>query len=298
MGAGTTSSVKSLGWLEKTLRKVTQRYRRYRDTVPELTRTWRQARKKEKALHEAIESKQARLGRRKDALGTQQARLVAEQAKEKPDHRVLQGVEQNVKNLLKEIEKLRKEIDVCRAQAKEQRQKVLLVRKRVRRAVTRKRYWGKRARFFLVKVKHRKDLIRQRREKKNPTFEPWMANGCDYANCNQATRDATARMVVTYGLTTTSMARTYIPAGGSSTSHHLAASVDGDVARAVDAAGPWDTMVAAQRAEYKRFRNDADKLELFGPDNALNLKYGQPLYLAEGSALENLHDTHVHSAQN
>jgi lysozyme len=36
--------------------------------------------------------------------------------------------------------------------------------------------------------------------------------------------------------------------------------------------------------------------ELFGPDNAANVKNGQRITLAEGTPLENLHDTHVHVA--
>jgi hypothetical protein len=36
--------------------------------------------------------------------------------------------------------------------------------------------------------------------------------------------------------------------------------------------------------------------ELFGPDNFTNVKNGSHLSLAEGTALENQHDNHVHGA--
>jgi hypothetical protein len=36
--------------------------------------------------------------------------------------------------------------------------------------------------------------------------------------------------------------------------------------------------------------------ELFGPSNVWNVKNGRVISLAEGTALENLHDNHVHGA--
>jgi hypothetical protein len=52
-------------------------------------------------------------------------------------------------------------------------------------------------------------------------------------------------------------------------------------------------MVGFQRREA---RNAGRFLELFGPDNAANVKNGAPYALAEGTALESNHDTHVHGA--
>jgi hypothetical protein len=161
-------------------------------------------------------------------------------------------------------------------------------RDRIRGTITRKRYWRKRLRFTVVKLANARKLYRQR-QKKNPNFESWMANGCDWQNTNQATRRFVARMVVRHGLTTTSMNRTYVPAGGSTTSYHL-------VGKAGDVAGSWEAMNEAQKDEYQRSHGKAECLELFGPDNSANLKNGVTLGMAEGSALENLHDSHVHGA--
>lgn len=161
-------------------------------------------------------------------------------------------------------------------------------RERIRGAVTRKRYWRKRIRFTIVKLTKARKLYKQR-QKRNPNFEPWMANGCDWQNTNDATRRFVARMVVRHGLTTTSMNRTYVPPGGSTTSYHLSG-------KAGDVAGSWEAMIEGQKDEYRRSHGKGECLELFGPDNAANLKNGVTLGLAEGSALEQLHDSHVHGA--
>lgn len=177
-----------------------------------------------------------------------------------------------------------------KARIKRNRKNLDKVNGEIKRAVTKKRYWKKRTRFLIVKLIKWRKWRKARQNRLNPKFESWMANGCDWQNCNEATRRAAARMVVTYGLTITSMNRTYVPPGGSTTSYHLSG-------KAVDAAGAWETMIDAQVAEYKRFDGDTSKLELFGPDNNHNLKNGQPMTLPEGDPLETLHDTHVHSAQ-
>jgi hypothetical protein len=53
-----------------------------------------------------------------------------------------------------------------------------------------------------------------------------------------------------------------------------------------------------QQAEYERNKGNSNCLELFGPINNLWLKYGATIAGAEGTPLENLHDTHVHGAFN
>lgn len=52
-------------------------------------------------------------------------------------------------------------------------------------------------------------------------------------------------------------------------------------------------MVDAQRFLIARFGCGAF-LELFGPDNVANCDEGRRITMAEGSALETLHDTHIH----
>jgi hypothetical protein len=64
--------------------------------------------------------------------------------------------------------------------------------------------------------------------------------------------------------------------------------------RAVDMAGTRDHMVEFQRQCYA---NPARYREVFGPANRLCVKNGVRIRLAEGSGLENQHDSHVHVAR-
>jgi hypothetical protein len=54
-----------------------------------------------------------------------------------------------------------------------------------------------------------------------------------------------------------------------------------------------DRMVRFQVAEARGPHHHA---ELFGPSNAWTVRNGRIISLAEGTALENLHDSHVHGA--
>lgn len=66
--------------------------------------------------------------------------------------------------------------------------------------------------------------------------------------------------------------------------------------RAVDlASGSSRQMVRAQQAILKEI-GAASILELFGPDNAAWVKNGAQIAGAEGSALEQQHDNHIHLA--
>jgi hypothetical protein len=120
-----------------------------------------------------------------------------------------------------------------------------------------------------------------------PTFQPYMANGYNWVQCNTGIRNACARWVVLDGNYTTSLFRDFVPPGGSTTSYHLQGKA-GDC-------GPSRT---TQVREYNRNLGNPNCLELFGPDNTLWIKYGADTGGAEGTALENLHDTHNHQAYN
>lgn len=150
-----------------------------------------------------------------------------------------------------------------------------------KRSLAKQRFWLKKKTIYRRKLKAAK-------AKKHPVYESWMANGYD-DNVVQGVKDFIARGVVRYGLTTTSMRRTYVPPGGSPTSFHLAYP-----GKAGDMAGA--RMGEFQASEYERGQGESGYLELFGPVNDKCLKYGQPLTLIEGDALETLHDTHVHGA--
>lgn len=118
-------------------------------------------------------------------------------------------------------------------------------------------------------------------------FQPWMLNG-KQGNISLACKRFIVR-AINAGLRVTSTT------GGVHTpgSFHYPRRFLGAKGRAVDVAGPHDRMVAFQRREHERGRR---YYELFGPDNRMNRKYGGVLRLREGSALEQLHDNHVHGA--
>lgn len=74
--------------------------------------------------------------------------------------------------------------------------------------------------------------------------------------------------------------------------HYVGKAVDlGLVSWEVGTRKGRDKLVSFQRSEA---RHPERLAELFGPANRLNVKNGNPLTLAEGSALEDLHDNHVH----
>jgi hypothetical protein len=155
-------------------------------------------------------------------------------------------------------------------------------------AKAKRQWWIKRHTVYRRKYKKAKRKYKKSKNKNTGHWQSWMANGRnDYVV--PAVKDFLARGVLGYGLYVTSMRRTYVPPGGSSTSYHLQG-------KAGDIAG--SRMADFQRSEYSRNLGNGNCLELFGPDNAKNLKYGRSLYLAEGTGLENLHDTHVHGAFN
>lgn len=144
-------------------------------------------------------------------------------------------------------------------------------------------WWVKRNTVF--RRRYRKAKKEHKKEGGQPKFEPWMANGYNWQDSNQAVRDFVARAVVIDGNYTTSMARNYVPPGGSQTSFHLSG-------KAADV-GP---SLKTQYREYELNKGNPKCLELFGPDNYKNLKYGNTITLAAGSGIELLHNTHNHGA--
>lgn len=144
--------------------------------------------------------------------------------------------------------------------------------------------------FIKRKTVLRKKLKKARQEAQNgqPRYEAWMANGYD-DNVVPGVKEFIARGVVRFDLVCTSLHRTYVPPGGSTTSYHL-----NTPGRAGDIAG--SRMSEFQTSEFNRGKGSAGYLELFGPINYQWLKYGGVTGGGEGTPLENLHDTHVHGA--
>ena len=139
--------------------------------------------------------------------------------------------------------------------------------------LSRARYWGRRAKSL-------------KRPASNG-FHPAMLNG-KAGNISKGAEAFIARAVKA-GLVVSSTT-----GGGHATSSwHYARNNWDNIGHAVDVYGPWNKMVAFQRQEAK---HPSRYKELFGPDNSANVKNGSRISMAEGTALENLHDTHVHGA--
>jgi hypothetical protein len=143
--------------------------------------------------------------------------------------------------------------------------------------------WAVRKKVYRKRYRAAKERAKQTGEAR---WEPWMANGRD-ANVSANVKDFCARGVVNFDLYVTSLKRNYVPPGGSTTSYHLSGHA-GDIA--------GTRMVAFQVSEYETNRGNGACWELFGPDNDAWLKHGADTGGAEGTPLEQLHDSHVHGA--
>jgi hypothetical protein len=161
---------------------------------------------------------------------------------------------------------------------------------RLRRAKQREAqvaFWTKK--HTIYRRKYRAALKRQR-ERKKPKWEPWMANGRN-ANVNAAVKREVAIAVVKFGCAVSSLYRATVIPQSNPNSYH---GPNVNPGKAGDLVGGG--MLAYQRDFYKRRKGDPRALELFGPANSLWLKNGQPTSGAEGSFLEQLHDSHTHIA--
>lgn len=213
---------------------------------------------------------------KREQLGQIRKNIDEQKKKKDPNWERIRELEDNQKAVVKRLSELTKKLD-----SKEVKRDRLVAR--AHRYAEARKWWIKRRTKLRKKLKKAREKSQQGGQ---PQYQSWMANGHP-DNVNQEVKNFIARGVVNYGLYCTSLYRNYVPPGGSTTSYHLQG-------RAGDIAG--SRMTEFQISEYNRNLGNSGCLELFGPDNSRNLKYGNSLYLAEGSGLENLHDTHVHGA--
>lgn len=146
-------------------------------------------------------------------------------------------------------------------------------------------HWGK-------VLKHRRDRLR-RWIFQHRGFRAYMANGHPH---EKLTPEAKHGIYLDFkeGLYVTSTYEGYPGDGVHATSsyHYLQNQPDGK-ARCWDAAsGSRGRMVKAQRREATRC--PAFLVEMIGPENDCEYKNGIRYTLSEGSALETMHDSHVH----
>lgn len=154
-----------------------------------------------------------------------------------------------------------------------------------RRAAVRK--WRKRVQKRRERLHDTLSRIRDLRR-----FEPWMLNGHP-GNVSSGVK----LLILVAKRTSRAIYVTSTTDGGhASTSYHYPRNNPSGLGEAVDlgSGGRRPSMVKVQRALYRRGVERYN--ELFGPDNGMWVKRGQPIDGAEGSPLETLHDTHVHAS--
>lgn len=269
--------------------RAREKAKRWAGFLKEATVGVRQTLKRRKGLTEALHTadrKRKHHGRRIEELRAE--REIAE----KGNPSGIPSIEKRITHHQREQTKAADRIKALEERIDEENDRLVAVKARAKRGVRKRRYWRKRFTGSIRKIVHIREL-RKQRKRGQPEFQPWMANGADYRNASKGAKAFIARAVVLHGLSCTSMARTYVPAGGSTVSYHLT----WNGGRAGDAAGSREAMVKCQHAEYRRGLGLTGQLEMFGPDNDKNLKYGQSLSQAEGSLNEDLHDSHVHCAE-
>jgi hypothetical protein len=151
-----------------------------------------------------------------------------------------------------------------------------------------RRKWAVKARTI---YRRRLKKAKQRAEETGKAeWEPWMANGAN-ANVVQAVKDEVAIAVVQFGCAVSSLWRSVVIPQSNPSSYH---GPNVNPGKAGDLVG--DRMDEYQKDVHERRRGDPDLLESFGPINGLCLKNGVPISLAEGTFLEQLHDSHEHVA--
>jgi hypothetical protein len=254
-------------WSARKIRVTRRRFRAARDRFQHFN----SAIKSHKEKRDRLQSQQKQLNRALDRATSEERR---------------QEVRKRLDNVVKEKDQVLREI-------KELRKDRNRTFDRKRHLADRATAWVRahivyRSRWRKAKKRHQEQQQQGGGGSSQPTFEPWMANGRNWQDANQWSRDFVARAVVIDGNYCTSMARTFVPPGGSTTSWHLV----WNGGKAADV-GP---MAATQSREFNRGKGNAKYFELFGPNNYQWLKYGSVISGTEGSGLEQLHDTHTHGA--
>jgi hypothetical protein len=203
-----------------------------------------------------------------------------ERAEESGDEAAVMRLRQDKQKLLKEREKLKERVE----SRKVQDDKAVL---RAENAREEKKAWLERKIIYRDKWEAAK---RRHERRQKPEWEDFMASGHPL-NFSGAAKAEAAIAVVKFDCVVSSTYRaTVIPQSNPNSFH----GPNVNPGKAVDLVG--SRMADYQKDVFDRRRGDGHLLELFGPTNSLALKNGVPTALAEGTFLENLHDTHVHVA--
>lgn len=178
-----------------------------------------------------------------------------------------------------------KDLDREREAIKGEREKIKALRKERQHANERVRILAQQIKWWVKRRTILRKKIKRAKARREPKFEPWMANGHEYWNLTPRAQKLLAIAVVHYGLVCTSITRNW----GTGSFHERVPT------RGFDCAGK--RMTEFQRdlyfEEIKGIEVE-DILELFGPDNFACVDNGVRMTMAEGSGLETLHDNHVH----
>ena len=245
-----------------------------------------------KRLSRELDAKRERIDRIEDELHELDDAIVDFRARLLDNERRLkkaidEGDEKRIRQLESRGEELEREKQKLRARLDHKETKEKRIEAAAHKTKREKKAWIER------KVIYREQWEKAKKRQKDKgggfdaaEWEDWMGHGLD-ARVTPLVKKIIAWGILDYDLVATSLRRNFVPPGGSTTSFHLQG-------RAGDIAG--SRVTEFQQAAYEEFKGNAAVMELFGPTNHLGLKFGTPLALAEGTALETLHDTHVHVA--
>jgi hypothetical protein len=202
--------------------------------------------------------------------------LAEVQAQEEVDEERLARLRERKQALIEERDALNERVD----SQKTREDKAVL---RAENAKKEEKAWIER------KIIYRKEWEEAKRREK-PEWKDFMAGG-QPLNFSPAAKVEAAIAVVKFDCVVTSTFRSTVIPDSTASSFH---GPNVNPGKAVDVAGA--RMSAYQKDVFDRRRGESHLLELFGPTNSIALKNGAAISLAEGSFLENLHDTHVHVA--
>lgn len=234
-------------------------------------------------LLRAANEKIDRLRRRIDKRSEEVAKNFAAQREDKER---LRKVRRELERAIGERQrfKLTAEADQLHKRIRTRRRNRLQTLARKRHLKARLRGWVDR------RIRYRKRL-EELREQEWPEYEGWMANGHD-ARVVDGVKDYVAAGVVHFGLSASSLYRaTVIPQSNPNSLH----GPNVRPGRAGDLVGPRHKMVAFQEWVLEhRTSPHASLNELYGPENGLCFDDGHQITVAEGSFIEDLHDSHDH----
>lgn len=209
------------------------------------------------------------------------------------------------RNARRSLEDLRGQLQEARSRNAPRREiedleeSVFVTEHRLKRVLRKRDFWRRRYVWAHERHSHWGTVLRHRRDRlrrwisRHRGFQPYMANGNPYEKLTAECKHA-IYLMFRRGLYVTSTYEGF-PGDGvhSIRSGHYRQNQPDKKGRCFDCgSGSFRVMVKAQNAEADRA--GSYMVELIGPDNNRCYKNGIRYLLTEGTALEEMHDSHIH----